>query len=125
MSILATFKQILPLAGWLLLLLVTLAEASFAGPVIPIDYAFALAITMALMIMLVWVISPLIAARMYRERITDLESRLRALECKYELLQAENVSLMKINADHARNLEDAYEYIRRLEAKYAGQDTDS
>lgn len=90
----------------------------------PTHYAIGGMIGVGLLITFIWIISPLLAGRMYRERIAELERRLKALEEKNEAiveqnqkLAEQNTILREANEQYERDMKNALRHIRQLSAE--------
>lgn len=89
-------------------------------PSIPVFYAFAGAIGLGLFVTVIWVISPLFTARVYQERVRELENRLSAVELRLQVTSEQNQVLREANTQYEHDMRDALEHIRRLSADING-----
>lgn len=105
-------KQSVALLYWLAV--GALWQSVEPAPDVPIMYAFAGAVGVGLLVTLIWIVSPLISARMYRERITDLECRLRGLETRLDEATASNARLVEANRRYEMELGAALETVADL-----------
>jgi hypothetical protein len=111
-------KQSVALLYWLAVGM--LFQTLEPSPDVPIMYAFAGAIGVGLLVTLIWIVSPLISARMYRERITDLECKVRDLERRLDEATAQNARLGEANRRYEQDLRAAMETVADLSRQING-----
>lgn len=107
-------KQTATLIYWLALLCITQASYETDPAFVPVEYAFAGAIALGLFVTLIWVVNPIITGRMYRQRISELEIRVRTLEARLDTEIARNRELHDLNVQYKIDNDALLNHIHKL-----------
>lgn len=110
MDVPTAVKQTIAAFYWLLL---TVAW-QIIEPAMPVAYAFAGAVGVGILATVIWIVSSMLAARVYREQIRALEARLAAMETRLTVASEQNAVLREANVHYKQDMESALSHIRQL-----------
>ena len=110
MDVPTAIKQTIAAFYWLILG----AAWQIIEPAMPVAYAFAGAVGVGILVTVIWIVSSMLAARVYREQIKALEIRLVAMETRLTVTSEQNAVLREANVHYKQDMENALAHIRQL-----------